>query len=181
MAITKPEYIESRSDKMTDKQTTMRFRILMFTFTAIAIIFAFVHSAMPSDISSEESEGLAQLIYRFLENFGIDLSTAEFITRKLAHFTEYAFIGAFSTCTAYSFNRFKPHIYLPHILFTGLFTAVIDETIQLFSEGRAGMVQDVLIDFSGVCFGMLIMLAAFAIYRKKKYQGSNTIWKVKTK
>ncbi len=52
-------------------------------------------------------------------------------------------------------------------MFCGLATAVCDETIQLNVEGRAGMITDVLLDFSGVIFGTLIMLFIFLIYKKR--------------
>ncbi|MDD5833249.1 MAG: VanZ family protein [Clostridiales bacterium] len=38
-------------------------------------------------------------------------------------------------------------------VFFGLLTALTDETIQLFVEGRSGQITDVWIDFAGVCFG----------------------------
>ncbi len=56
-------------------------------------------------------------------------------------------------------------------MLAGLSTAVIDETIQLFVEGRAGMIKDVLLDFSGVVTGFAVMLAFYLIYiriRKRK-------------
>ena len=52
-------------------------------------------------------------------------------------------------------------------MFCGLATAVCDETIQLNVEGRAGMITDVLLDFSGAIFGTLIMLFIFLIYKKR--------------
>lgn len=54
----------------------------------------------------------------------------------------------------------------------GLLTAVIDETIQLNVPGRAGMITDVWLDFSGVLTGAVLMLVAFVIYiriRKNKF------------
>lgn len=56
-------------------------------------------------------------------------------------------------------------------MLAGLSTAVIDETIQLFVDGRAGMIKDVLLDFSGVVTGFAVMLAFYLIYiriRKRK-------------
>ena len=51
------------------------------------------------------------------------------------------------------------------VLIHGLFTAILDETVQLFVDGRSGEVLDVLIDFSGVLVSVLIM--TFFIKRKK--------------
>ena len=54
------------------------------------------------------------------------------------------------------------------MLFTGLLTAFIDETIQLFVKGRAGMIADVWIDFGGMTSGALVMLAFYTVYRRRK-------------
>ena len=43
-----------------------------------------------------------------------------------------------------------------HVLFYGMTTALIDETIQLFSAGRAARVTDVWIDFGGLCVGLAL-------------------------
>ena len=56
------------------------------------------------------------------------------------------------------------------MLFVGLFTAVIDEFIQLFFEGRSAEITDVLIDFSGVVTGALFMLLFYFIYIKIRYK-----------
>ena len=40
-------------------------------------------------------------------------------------------------------------------LFVGLSVAVLDETIQIFSN-RGSSVLDVLLDFSGVCMGVIL-------------------------
>lgn len=53
-------------------------------------------------------------------------------------------------------------------MFAGLSAALIDETIQLFIEGRAGMIADVWIDFAGVVTGALLLLAFYAVYRRTK-------------
>ena len=68
---------------------------------------------------------------------------------------------------AFAFDKLKPYKYYINVMFCGLATAVCDETIQLNVEGRAGMITDALLDFSGVIFGTLIMLFIFLIYKKR--------------
>ena len=63
----------------------------------------------------------------------------------------------------FSFNKTKPYIYSINILFTGLLTAVIDETIQLHVPGRSGQVSDVLIDFSGCITGAIFVMAVIKL------------------
>ncbi|MDO4882818.1 MAG: VanZ family protein, partial [Oscillospiraceae bacterium] len=131
--------------------------------------------------STVESEGVLDIVARFFQSFGFPLEMTDHIIRKLAHFSEFALIGGLLTSCAYSFDRFKPYRYIFTVLFTGLFTAVIDEAIQLFSDGRSGQITDVLLDFSGVLTGTLIMLLFYKIYinirtkskRDKKENGTD--------
>ena len=136
---------------MTNRAST-RFRVIFMILSGLSIAFAFVHSMMPASVSSAESNGVVP-------------EAVPGVVRKLAHYTEFSVIGAMLTGCAYSFDRIKPYRYLVQVLFVGLLTAVTDETIQLFSEGRAGMIVDVWIDFSGVLTGTAVMLLFYTIYK----------------
>lgn len=151
---------------MNNNRASRRFTIIIFILTACSIAFAFVHSTMPADVSQDESQGVMRVITNLFGFFGLSEELLEEILRKIAHFTEFSFIGAMLTSCAYAFDRIKPHRFYSQVLFAGLLTAVIDETIQLGSEGRASMVTDVLIDFAGVVFGGAVMFAVYAIYRR---------------
>ena len=148
------------------QRASLFFRVVFIILTAAMITFAFVHSAMPAKISARESGGILDLLYALLPRLGINLDLTDHIVRKLAHFTEFTAIGMLSTTCAYSFDRFKPYRYIVYVLFTGMSTAFIDETIQLFSEDRAGMITDVWIDFSGVILGTAVMLLFYIIYQR---------------
>ena len=50
--------------------------------TAAAIAFAFIHSAMPADVSSEESAGVLDFLYNFLRAVGISAELTDHIVRK---------------------------------------------------------------------------------------------------
>lgn len=161
------------SDLMKIVKRNYIFRIFMILITSALIAFAFVHSSMPSDVSGAESEATMEFFQSILNFFGISIELTDHIVRKLAHFTEYTAMGIMMMNTVYSFNKEKAYIFFPHILFCGLFTSVIDETIQLNVPGRAGMITDVLLDFSGVVTGIIIMFAILTIYkaiRKKRRQ-----------
>lgn len=153
---------------MEKNRASKRFTIIIFTLTVLMIAYAWVHSLFPADLSSRESKGVFQLVYWFFSLFGAGQAITEEIIRKLAHFSEFAAIGVLLLSCGYCFDRIRPHRYAVPVLFTGLLTAVIDETIQLGVEGRAGMITDVWIDFGGVVCGSLVALAFYAIYRKIK-------------
>lgn len=156
------------------------FRIIVFSLTGLMIAFAFIHSSMSAVDSSVESAEALDLLTQIIHSFGFTLEMTDHIIRKLAHFAEFTVIGALLLSCAYSFDRFKPYKYIFTVLFVGLFTAVIDEFIQLFSEGRAGMIVDVLLDFAGVLSGAGIMLLFYYIYirfrlkKDLKENGTNT-------
>lgn len=151
---------------MKKSQTSLRFRVIVFILTAGMIVFAFIHSSMPADLSSEESEGVMVILQNILDFFGFSTELTDHIVRKAAHFAEYTAIGMLLVSCAYSFSRTKPYRYYSQILFAGLATAVIDETIQLNVAGRSGQITDVLLDFSGVITGAVFMLLFYMIYRK---------------
>lgn len=153
---------------MKKSQTALRFRVIVFILTAGMIAFAFIHSSMPADLSSEESEGVMVILQNILDFFGFSTELTDHIVRKAAHFAEYTAIGMLLVSCAYSFSRTKPYRYYSQILFAGLATAVIDETIQLNVAGRSGQITDVLLDFSGVITGAVFMLLFYMIYRKIK-------------
>ena len=151
---------------MKSKQHRYRFKIIMLLLTAALIAFAFIHSSMPADVSGEESGNVMIILQDILNALGVNFVLTDHIVRKLAHFVEYTLIGAMLMNTAYSFNKSRPYSYFPHILFAGLLAAVIDETIQLNVAGRSGQITDVLLDFSGIIFGELVMLLILTIHKK---------------
>ena len=155
---------------MQKKQTGVAFRIIVFSLTAFMIGFVFFRSSMNADDSTVESESMLDFLINFFKSFGISVEMSENIIRKLAHFAEFFVIGGLLMSCAYSFDRFKPYRYSFAALFVGLFTAVIDEFIQLFFEGRSAEITDVLIDFSGVLTGALFMLLFYFIYIKIRYK-----------
>lgn len=154
---------------MKPNRASKRFTVVMFMLTSLMILFAWVHSCFPADLSSMESEGVLALLAGFFKMFGITREMSEVLIRKLAHFSEFSAIGALLMSCAYCFDRVRPHRFWVQVLSAGLMSAVIDETIQLFSEGRAGMIADVWIDFGGVVFGSALALLFYAVVRRVKH------------
>lgn len=77
------------------------------------------------------------------------------VIRKSAHFIEYFALGFLLTCTIKTFLPNKDRwCVLP--LLTGLLIACADELFQTFVPGRTGAIQDVALDFAGICFGALL-------------------------
>lgn len=123
----------------------------------ITTLFIWGNSLLPGSVSSSQSGIITKLLYPLFKNV-MSVDTLTTIIRKLAHFTEYAILGL---VLAY-FYKSKTNKYLLFALLQGVITAIIDESIQLLVPNRAGLLTDVLIDTSGVLFGLLVF---YIIYK----------------
>ena len=95
---------------------------------------------------------------------GIASRLTDHIVRKMAHFCEYMLEGFLLTlCLRVYTRRFVRHISWP--ILGGLLTALTDETIQMFSDGRSSQITDVWLDFSGVLTGILVGMLCLALCR----------------
>ena len=127
--------------------------IVLIVLYCLYILLIFSNSAQTASESSQRSLRIVQQLNSLL--FGGADIISEHLIRKAAHFTEFAGLGALG------YACFKRGIRVPASVFSaaassvffGLLTALTDETIQLFVEGRSGQITDVWIDFAGVCFG----------------------------
>lgn len=123
------------------------------------MIFIFSMSAANGSESSEMSNGLLQKI---IEITGIGISS-HFI-RKAAHFCEFALLSFLLTNAFFaSFNMKKAWLFTFPL---ACLYAVTDELHQLFSDGRACSVKDMLIDSSGALLGAIMFSLIILIYIK---------------
>ena len=76
--------------------------------------------------------------------------------RKAAHFTEFTVLGVLALSTVLNFKKLRLKWLVA--LSYGLLIASLDETLQLFIEGRAGRVGDVCIDLCGVLTGVMLTI-----------------------
>lgn len=135
---------------MKRKQKLWIWIITVLILCAVAFIWA--NSIDSQAESSAKSSAVKELIEPFLEIFVGKGNVTEHLVRKLAHFTEYTILGTFLALWLLAKRVWKWSGVLLGLLM-GFTVASIDETIQIFI-GRGPMVKDVLLDFSGVCFGI---------------------------
>ena len=129
--------------------------------TIMIMIFIFVQSALPADLSQQESN----FIVRYLaQRLHMDEYLLSFIVRKCAHFTEYMILGISVKVTADDLLRRSRRgdvqtraagILCPWCI--GALYAVSDEIHQYFVPGRNCKLRDVIIDSCGVLTGVLIV------------------------
>lgn len=139
-----------------------------WVLVALIILFIFMNSFTPAISSKELSSTVTTFVYQQLSNLHIqtEYETLHHFIRKLAHFSEYSFLGF---VIAYACLN-KPFIKSKIVNF-GFFFIVpcIDESIQWFTPGRSCEFTDVLIDSSGIVFGCLMFLLLLKLVNKYKF------------
>ena len=141
---------------------------VVFTLALIGCIaFIFSNSMAVAEVSSVSSGRVLQLLQAVLRRLGMP-GLAQRLTmhlvRKLAHFCEYTLEGfLLMLCMRVYSRRPLRHITVP--MLAGVLTALTDETIQLFSEGRSSQVTDVWLDSAGVLAGILAALLLMGLWR----------------
>lgn len=130
----------------------------------ITTLFIWGNSLLPGSVSSSQSGIITKLLYPLFKNV-MSVDTLTTIIRKLAHFTEYAILGLVLA----NFYKSKTNKYLLFALLQGVITAIIDESIQLLVPNRAGLLTDVLIDTSGVLFGLLVFYIIYKLLGGNKW------------
>ena len=135
-------------------------RVLFTLALAGCIWFIFSNSMAVADVSSVSSGRVLQLLQAVLRRLGMPGLAQRLtmhIVRKMAHFCEYTLEGFLLMLCMRVYSRHPlRHITVP--MLAGVLTALTDETIQLFSEGRSSQVTDVWLDSAGVLAGILAAL-----------------------
>lgn len=140
--------------------------LLILSWSAVLFVCAaiFWFSDKGADASNEQSSWIMMLCERI---FGTSFTV--FFVRKAAHICEFAALGFFSAIAfSYSFKSIRK---VPFALAFSVLYAVSDEIHQLYVEGRAGQVRDVLIDTLGILGGIAVVLVLYFIinkWRKRK-------------
>ena len=140
------------------------------TILWICIIFSF--SLQSAEVSEELSSDVGRILLEKIfpemlecsEDSTVDrLGLYHFFLRKAAHFTEYFVLGILVTITLRKVAWKKKWYCELMVIGLCILVASMDETIQLFVDGRSGQISDVLLDGAGALVGMgLIKIYLFA-------------------
>lgn len=160
---------------------------LHICITIAVMLYIFIHSAMPGELSGAESGFVVRIITALT---GIDSAYTELAVRKAAHFTEFAMLGIClavnmddllkssvsadrpvgSDAVLKKWTRLSPAV----TWITGTLYAASDEIHQYFVPERACSIIDVCIDSAGVVSGMLLFYAVRHI-RERFAEKKNTV------
>lgn len=122
------------------------------------------NSLLPGQASGNLSGGVMAFLQKLLAISEENLAFAELLLRKAAHFTEFCSLGLILTWLLLILHRKAPTA----PLLAGLLAACVDETIQIYTPGRASSLVDVWIDMAGVACGMMLLNFGYHWIRKKK-------------
>lgn len=137
------------------------FACIIFTW------FIFGRSLQDAADSSAESSVLAEIYSRIYEFIFSEIPENPVgVVRKFAHVAEYAIHGML-LCGVFSTFKGGVKGNISNIMFFGLLTACTDEFVQLSSQGRAGLVTDIFIDFSGTLSGIIIIFIFCNLNKQK--------------
>lgn len=143
-------------------------------FCVIAIMITiFLLSAQPAKESSDLSGKIVNVVLKIIMPNYDDLPLIEkeyikekmsFFVRKLAHFTEFAALGFFLIMYLLTFQPYIKTFNLKLLIRICLgwlvctFYAITDEIHQMFVTDRYSSIYDVIIDSSGVLFGIILLI-----------------------
>lgn len=114
----------------------------------IILILVFSNSLLNAEVSSNQSGFIVSLVQSVLGwlNLSIEANTLSWMIRKLAHFLEFFALG-YTMSKGWGLKTFFNVILI-------LLVATLDESVQLFSDGRAFSIVDIGIDLLGGTFGL---------------------------
>ena len=141
-------------------RTDRRLRISTWLLVGI-LAFIWGNSLMPGEISGAISDWVKGLLSHILPQ-GPEEESGSFLVRKLAHFTEFAALGA---TLGWRFGMLNKGKLRPFVW--GVLAASVDETIQRFVPDRGPSVWDVCLDSCGVLTGIVLLWLGHTYYKNQ--------------
>ena len=146
-------------------RTDKRLR-LCTTLLVCNLAFIWGNSLLPGEISGAFSDWVKGIL-AYLLPMGPDDGTGGGLLRKLAHFTEFACLGA---CLGWLHGMLQKGKLRPFLW--GVLAASVDETIQRFVPDRGPSIKDVCIDSAGVLTGIILLWLGHAYLEKRSAKPS---------
>lgn len=137
-------------------------RILQIALLVFTLAWIWGHSCVPTAESTAESERVVTTLQQNFHDTAVEKHITEHLVRKMAHFLEFAFLGA----QVMFFFRHQKKTFSLVAVAMGSFVASVDETIQFFTS-RGPRISDVGIDTAGVVTGVLFVLLCTEIWRSR--------------
>ena len=146
------------------ERTDRKIRICT-ALLVVNVLFIWSNSLLPGSVSGAISHWVRDLIAYIFQREHSGSDSGHGLLRKLAHFTEFACLGALF---AWLFGMFRKPVMIA--LACGFSVAGIDETIQRFVPDRGPSFKDVLIDTSGALVGIGLLFLGHTICKRRGKQ-----------
>ncbi len=158
-------------------------RIALTTITLAIVIFMFTQSLMPATASSAESGRVVALLNKICSLIGLEPLFSQNFVRTCAHFAEYCLLGISSFYMYLSYIDKRKNSYVTSFI-SCIAVSFIDESLQLFADGRTYQWKDIIVDNCGALCGLLLTLLLAVIIKaiqshkmrklKSSEQGNNS-------
>ena len=135
-------------------------KAILIILILLTLSFIFVQSMLPREESGKESDAVGDIVAGIVPPETKPGAFLQINIRKVAHFVEFALLGAEAAVFVLLFKRRWIYVYLSVLAST--LVPIIDETIQIYS-GRGPSVIDVLIDTAGFLSAALIFYTVYLI------------------
>ena len=137
------------------------------TLTVLALVFIWGNSLLPADDSRALSTWVRNLLAPLFdgESSG-EVSVGHGWLRKVAHFTEFCWLGLCLSWLTHMTRTKQWEIFLSAAA-AGVAVACIDECIQIFVPGRGPGLMDVGIDTAGLLLGIGVITLIHLICQQK--------------
>lgn len=127
----------------------MKKQRILYACLGVTLLFIWGNSLMPASVSGTFSSLVKDILSKFFTM--VEETEGDGVLRKIAHGTEFLVLGVEILLV----GRLRSW-HWTQVVLSGFGTAFLDETIQLFVEGRSGAIRDVWIDMGGFCVGLFI-------------------------
>ena len=146
------------------ERTEKRLRVCI-ALLVLNVLFIWGNSLLPGSVSGAISHWVRDVLSFLFRREPSDPDSGHGLLRKLAHFAEFACLGALF---AWLFGMHRKPVLIA--LACGFLVACVDETIQRFVPDRGPSFRDVLIDTSGALLGIGLLLLGYTIRKKQAKQ-----------
>lgn len=147
-----------------------RFGLVLYGTLSVVALCVIYGQSMLSKTDSGNFSGFVVTYLKPILDPGDRWATEDFhhFVRKMGHFTEYACFGLFFGRFSVLLGKIKCVRYISMPLLVVLGVAVSDEYLQYFT-GRGSAVTDVVLDFVGAVFGLLLVnFFGYLSYKRSK-------------
>lgn len=134
------------------------------------LCFIWGNSLLPGSVSGAFSDWVKGILAMLFPGEVPGITTGGGLLRKIAHFSEFAALGA---ALCWRFGMLGKRKIWP--LLCGFGAACVDETIQVFVPDRGPSLIDVGIDTCGAAVGMILLLTGHHFIRKRKFLEEKTL------